>query len=116
MKTLKLGLIGIFLFSTMLFSTNSHAKTTVDTSEANLRAELIKMIQHPNLKENGISEAEIQIQFTIGQKGEIQLLKVDSENEYISEFVQKKLDNQRTSIKNVKKDKVYFLTVKFELV
>ncbi len=116
MKTLKLGLIGIFLFSTMFSSTNSFAKCTIDTTDAILRAELTKMIQHPNLKENGITEAEIQLRFTIDAKNTIQVLAVDSENEYLNEFVRKNLGNKRLNIQNIKKDKVYYLTIKFELV
>ncbi len=116
MKTIKLGLIGILLVSTSLLSTNSHAKSIVDTSAIELRNELIKMIQNPNLKQHGIAEAEIQLRFTISQKGEIELLTVNAENEYLVEFVRKKLDKQKINIENIRKDKVYHLTVRFELV
>jgi hypothetical protein len=116
MKTLKLGLIGIFLFSTMLINTNATAKSTPDSSATSLHTQLTKLIQKPNLKANGITEAEIQIQFTIDSKGEIHVLKVNSENDYLNEFVRGKLDNQKVNISNFKADLVYFLTVKFELV
>ena len=116
MKTSKLSLIGIILFSTILFSSNSIAKSTVDTSATNLRTELVKMIQNPNLKEHGIVEAEIHLQFTIGPKGEIKVLKVNSENKYLNDFVREKLNNQRINIENINKETVYYLVVKFELV
>ncbi len=116
MKTFKLSLIGIFLFSTMVFNTNIHAKSTTDTSATTLRAELVKMIQTPNLRENGIAAADVQIQFVISRKGEINIIKVDTEKEYLAEFIRKKLDNQSINIKNIRKDKVYHLQVKFELV
>lgn len=116
MKTIKLGLIGILMVSTSLMSINSHAKSIVDTSAIELRTELMKMIQNPNLKENGISDAEIQLRFIISAKGEIQLLEISAENEYLVEFVRKKLDKQKINIENIRKDKVYHLTVRFELV
>jgi hypothetical protein len=100
----------------MVFNTNINAKSITDTSATTLRTELVKMIQNPNLRENGITEADVQIQFTIDQKGEIQIIKIDAENEYLSEFIRKKLDNQRIDIKNIRNDKVYYLQVKFELV
>lgn len=116
MKTIKLGLIGILMVSTSLISTNSYARGIVDTSANELRTELMKMIQNPNLKENGISEADVQLRFTISPKGEIQLLEISAENEYLVEFVRKKLDKQKINIDNIRKDKVYHLTVRFELV
>ena len=116
MKTLKLSLIGIFLFSTMLFSQDSNAKSITETSANTLRAELIEMIQNPNLREHGITEAEVQLQFTISRKGEIEILKVESDNDYLNAFVRSKIENKRINIKDIREDKVYFLTVKFELV
>ncbi len=116
MKTSKFSLIGIFLFSTMLFSSTSIAKSTVDTSATTLRTELVKMIQNPNLKEHGIVEAEIQLQFTIGPNGEINVLKVNSKSEYLNDFIRTKLNKQKINIENINKDIVYYLVVKFELV
>ena len=116
MKTLKFSLIGIFIFASMLFTPTSNAKSTVDTSATTLRTELVKMIQNPNLKENGIVKAEIQLQFTIGEKGEINVLKVNSESEYLNDFVRTKLNNQKINIDNINKEMVYYLVVKFELV
>ena len=100
----------------MAFSQPINAKNTTDTSAAVLRAELMKMIQNPNLRQNGIAEANVQIQFTIGDKGEINIVKIDTESEYLTSFIKEKLDNQRINIEKIRKDKVYFLKVRFELV
>ena len=116
MKTIKLSLIGVFLFSSMFTNADARATNTVDSITNELRQELMKMIQNPNLKGNGISEAEIQLQFTISQTGEIQLLQIKAKNEYLKEFVMQKLDKQKVNLKNIQQDMVYHLTVRFELV
>ena len=97
MKTFKLSLIGLILFSTMAYSQPINAKNTTETSAAVLRAELMKMIQNPNLRQNGIAEANVQIQFTIGDKGELNIMKIDTESEYLAKFIKEKLEKPSVS-------------------
>lgn len=115
MKTLKFSLIGIFLFSSLFFNSSAIAKNPADSSATILRAELIKLIQNPELKAHGITDAEIQLQFSIGPKGEIQVVKIEAENDYLKNFVQKKIDHQKISNQDIRKDMIYYLTIRFEL-
>ena len=117
MKTLKLSLIGLLFLSTTFLSTNLLAKDTTNyASKPDIRSELVEMIQNPNLKQNGIAEADVQIQFTIEERGNISILNVITENEYLATFIKEKLNNKKLNAKNVKKNLVYYLNVKFELV
>ena len=117
MKTLKLSLIGILFLSTTLFSTNLSAKDTTNyASTPDVRSELVKLIQNPNLKQHGITEADVQIQFTIEENGMINILNVKTGNDYLAAFIKEKLNNKKLTTKNVKEDLVYYLSIKFELV
>ncbi len=116
MKTLKFGLIGILLVSTSFLSTQLHANNIIEPTAVELRAALSKMVQNPKLKENGIAEGNVSVSFTLSPKGEIQIVNIDADSEYLSEFVRKKLDSQKVDLPNSRLDKVYYLTLFFELL
>lgn len=116
MKTLKFGLIGILLVSTSFLSAQLLANNIIEPTAIELRAALSKMVQNPNLKVNGIAAGDVRLSFTINHKGEISIVNIDADSEYLGEFVRKKLNSQKVDLPNSRLDKVYYLTLRFELV
>lgn len=115
MKTLKSGILSLLVIAATLFSTQAYAGNIVENRNAAVRAELTKMIQNPNLKDHGLSEAELYIQFKVTEDGDIQLLAINTDNDYLVNFAKEKLHNQKLDLVDVPPNSVYNLRVKFEL-
>lgn len=115
MKTLKLGFFSLLVLATTLFSNKAYAGNIVENRNAAVRAELTKMIQNPNLKANGLTEGDLYLQFKVKEDGEIQLLAINTDHDYLVKFAKEKLHNQKLDLKDVPPNSVYNLRIKFEL-
>ncbi len=116
MKTLKSGLFFLLVLAASLFTVPSYANNIVEVSPSKeVRQQLATLIQNPNLAEHGLSEAELFLKFTINEAGEIQLLSINTESEYLVEFAKEKLHHQKIDYVDVPPNTVYNLRIKFEL-
>ncbi len=115
MKTFKSALYSLLVLAATLFSTQAFAGNIVENKSIEVRSALSKMIQNPNLKDNGISEAELYLQFKIDEKGEIILMNINTDSDYLVAFAKEKLHHQKLDLVDVPPNSVYNLRVKFEL-
>ncbi len=115
MKTFKSAFYSLLVLAATLFSTQVFAGDIVVPQSNQVRSALTKMIQNPNLKDNGISEAELFLQFKIDEKGEIILMNINTDSDYLVAFAKEKLHHQKIDLVDVPPNTVYNLKVKFEL-
>lgn len=118
MKTLKSGLFSLLVLFAMSFSNPALAGNIDDSPNAtnnSLRNQLTKMVQNPNLQEHGLSEAELYLQFKVTEDGEILLLAVNTDSDYMLEFAKEKLHRKKIDLIDVPPNAVYTIRIKFEL-
>ena len=116
MKALKSILLSSLFILSSMFSLQA---STVDginpRTNNNLRSQVVKLIQNPNLLDHGITEAVIDIKFKIDDEGEIVLQELSSEYNYLIEFIKHKLHHQKIEITDQGKNQVYYLRINFEV-
>ena len=113
MKTIRLFVVlsfALFISSTLSAYPNDNP---LGPNE-DLRKEVVKLIQNPELSKNGIQKAEVVISFTVKENGKIELLKVSANNEYIEDFVKERLEDQKVTVDGVAPKANYNLKVSFE--
>ncbi|MFK7810459.1 MAG: hypothetical protein AB8F74_21820 [Saprospiraceae bacterium] len=115
MKTFKSVILSSLVIAATLFSTTASANNIVETRNAQVRAELTKMIQNPDLKAHGISESELYIQFTVDESGEILLTAINTDSDYLVAFAKEKLHHQKLDLADIPPNSTFNLRVKFEL-
>ena len=98
-------------FSTAVFAhTGTHG--TADTKE--VRKEVIRLIQTPELAKNGIKSADVFLQFTLEDDGTINVLNVKTDNEYLKNFITQQLDEQQLDIKSTSATTDYNIKIAFQ--
>ncbi len=116
MKTLQSGICCLFFFAALLFATPGNANNIVEgKAETTVGQQLADMMNNPQLADYGISEAELYLQFTVRDNGELLLLAINTDNEYLIDFAKEKLHRQTVDLKEVTPNTVYNLRIKFEL-
>ena len=87
MKTLQSGICCLFFFAALLFATPGNANNIVEgKAETTVGQQLADMMNNPQLADYGISEAELYLQFTVRDNGELLLLAINTDNEYLIDF------------------------------
>ena len=109
MKTFQ---ILVALSLTLFVCTSSFANVNALSPTSQLKKEVTKLVQNPELSKNGIKEADVKITFMINRVNEIVVLKVDTQNPYLETFIKEKLDNQKLDI-DVPTDTNFNITFSF---
>lgn len=92
-------LVCSFFFSTSIFANNGNEFDPV--TYKNVRSEVVKYVQNPDLWEHNIEEAVVHIRFMINEKHELEVLNLKGDNEYIEDFVKERLHHQKLNTQNV---------------
>ena len=109
MKTFQ---ILVALSFVLFVSTSTFANETALRPDSQLKKEVARLVQNPELNKNGIKEAEVQITFMVNKANEIVVLKVDTPDQYLKTFIKQKLDNQRIDL-DVPVDTSFNITFSF---
>ncbi len=116
MKTIQSGLLSLVLVCCLFLSNTLSANNIVERQYQELKTEISKLVQNPQLYKNGIScNEEISVKFKIDEAGEITLIAVKSNCKYLKKFVHEKLHSQVVDLKNYSPNTVYRVKIKFEL-
>jgi len=99
-----------FLISSSAFS----APFGVDGSpNSELRKEVVKLIQAPELSKEGIAETFAFINFTVNERNEIVVLNVVSDSDYIREYIKQRLNKQKVDATGLEAFTEYNVKVAF---
>ena len=116
MKTLKTGLLSTAIICCLLFSNTLSANNIIERQYKELKTELAKMVQNPELYQNGIDcNEDITVRFKIDETGEIVLIGVKSDCTYLKKFVNERLHHQKINLENYTVNEIYFVKLRFEL-
>lgn len=96
-----------------LFTTTSFANSNDFGPTDKLRKEVALMVSDAKLSENGISAADVWISFTLDQDNQIVLLDVDTESDYLKNFVQEKLEKQEIRVNRLVQNREYNIKISF---
>ncbi|MCB0572773.1 MAG: hypothetical protein KDC66_23555 [Phaeodactylibacter sp.] len=104
-----------FILSFVCLMAGSFAFATPPAVQSNteLRREVAKMIQAPELSKHGICEAQVYVCFTVDENNEIVVLDVVADNDYLKEYVAKSLNKQKIDTEGVEAYAKYGLKVAF---
>ncbi len=111
MKKVFLSFVLFAAFASSIFA-NPVSSKEVPTQD--LRKEVFRLIQNPELSKHGIKAAEVFVQFEVDEKGQINVLEVKSESDYLKTFITKRLNRQTLNIDNVPDGVNYNIKVAFE--
>jgi hypothetical protein len=114
MTTPKLVITAIaccLLMTSTAFAYNNPDRTTAIT----LRSALSKMVQNPELAKHQIEEATVALEFTIDQRGTIQILDVNSTNSYLCTYIMEQINGQQLTLVDYIPGQKYIVRFRFEL-
>ena len=113
MKTVKL-LAGVIAFAIVSMSTNLYANDGNDPETiSNLRSNIVKLVDAPNLGENGISNAEVKLKFYINKDQEIVVVDTGTENNYLDSFLKNRLNYHKVKDNNLRPG-IYNIKITFK--
>ncbi len=116
MKTLRTGLLNVAIICCILLSNTLSANNIVERQHKELKTELAKMVQNPELYQNGVDcNEDITVKFKIDDTGEIVLIGVKSNCTYLKKFVNERLHHQKIDLENFTANEIYRVKLKFEL-
>ena len=98
MRTLKLTLVALLIGTTTLLATTSNP----DPVKAELRSQIVELLAAPDFTVD--KETIVNIEFTFSTEGEVVVLKIDSYDKEVIDYVRenlnyKKIDNPGTANK-----------------
>ena len=105
-------MVGTFFFQTAVFANNGNDFDPVTYN--NVRKEVIKHVQNPDLWENNIREAVVHIRFVIDENHQLVVLDLKGDNQYVEDFVKERLNNRKLNTQNVPFNTPYNLKIVFE--
>jgi hypothetical protein len=109
MKTFRISLI----VALSLFVSAQSFATNIDGNSKNIRKEIAKMIDAPDLSTYDLSETYVLINFTINDDNEIVVQHITADNEEIRSFVFNNLNNRKVNVDGLQTDTSYNLKVSF---
>ena len=109
MKTFRISLI---LALSLFVSAQSFA-APIDDNSKNLRKEIAKMIEAPDLSSFDLSETYVFINFTVNDNNEIVVQNIKADNEEIRLFVYNNLNKRKVNAEGLSTDTNYNLKVAF---
>lgn len=113
MKTVKL-LAGVIAFAFVSMSSTLYANDGNDPETiSNLRSDIVKLVEAPNLGENGINSAEVKLKFYINKDQEIVVVDTGTENNYLDSFLKNRLNYHKVKDNNLKPG-IYNIKITFK--
>jgi len=79
-----------------------------------LRKEVAKIVHSPELMKHGINEAIANIQFTVNEKNEVQVLDIETSYPFLEAFIEQRLTNRKLNTEGLTPNTVYTLAVLFQ--
>ena len=113
MKTIRL-LAGVFVLAILSMSSNVFANDGNDPETiSNLRSNIVKLVDAPQLGENGINNAEVKLRFYVNHDQEIVVVDTGTENNYLDSFLKNRLNYKKVHDHNLKPG-IYNLKITFK--
>ncbi len=113
MKTVKFaGFILAFCvlsFSTVLANNGDEPKEISD-----LRDQVAKLVEDPQLAQNGITEEKVRIKFMLNEEREIVVVSTNTDNQYLDSFIKTRLNYKKVK-EAPEKDSVYNMNIVFRV-
>jgi hypothetical protein len=97
MKQLILNLKTVLFVCLMGMSTGTFANRPSDIldSEGDLRNQIVKLIEKPDLTNTAFNKEEALLHFMVNVKGEIVVLFVETENTFVDQYLKERLNYRR---------------------
>jgi hypothetical protein len=111
MKSIRL--FSVLAFSILLGSV-AFANDQSLAAAKELRKEVSKLVQDPELAKYGIEEAEVSVHFTIDEDNRLVVLNVASDIPYLEEFIKQRLDLKKISVAGLEAFVRYNVKISFE--
>ena len=108
MKNLKLFIIALLIGTTGLFAAET---TNIDLKKSDISTQIENLLNETEFTFNNTSQ--VQITFTFNSEGEIVVLKVDSKDKEVLNYIRKNL-NGKTIKTPGERDKLYTLNLKLQ--
>jgi hypothetical protein len=99
----------------LMTSTTFASNTPDNTSYLTLRTELSKMVQNPELAKHQIEKATVALEFTVDQRGTIQVLEMNSTSDYLKTYIEEQINGQKLDSVNYIPGQKYIVRFTFEL-
>jgi len=118
MRTIRLVALAFVLtvFSAAVFANNEPTVAKKDSKiYQQVRTEVSGFIQNPELKKNGIKEEEVKVRFKLNAEKKIEILNVQSESDYLKNFVEKNMNHQNVKVDGIKSNEIYEVIFAFIL-
>lgn len=118
MRTIRLvALAFVFtFFSAAVFANNEPTVAKKDSKVyQQVRTEVSSFLQNPELKENGIKDEDVKVRFKLNAEKEIEILNVQTESDYLKNFVQRNMNHQNVKVDGIKSNEIYEVTFAFIL-
>ncbi len=116
MKNLKssvslcLLVFAIFL-TTTAFAGNPSLKDLSPQQSLNKR--VLSLLDKPELADHGIKKETVTIEFTLNENNRIELSEIDTESEYLKNYLNRCLQKEKAFVEGLEKDKTHSLTLRF---
>ncbi len=104
-----------FVFAFVLFASSLQASAPVKVDDNPLKTQITKLVQNPDLISHGIESAAAKVKFTVSVNQEISVVSVDTNNEYIENFVKQRLNNKHINVQGLRNDVVYTINLNFQV-
>jgi len=105
--------ICLFLAFSLCFSFQSFATTPDDSDSRQLRRQVSRMIEAPELDHLGLSETYVFVNFEINENNEIVVLEVVADDERLSRHVFENLNNRKVNTRGLTAEDTYNLKIAF---
>lgn len=113
MKTVRM-LACMLVLSFLTLSSSTYANNGNDPETINnLRSNIVKLVEAPDLGENGINNEEVRLKFYINKSQEIVVVDTGTDNHYLDSFLKNRLNYQKIKDNNLKPG-IYNLKITFK--
>lgn len=107
MRTFKLTLVALLIGTTTLLATTSK----LDPSKTDLHAQIVKLLHNPDFTVE--EETTVNIEFTFSSEGEVVVLKIDTYDREVINYVREHLNYQKIENPGIQ-GKLYTIPVKLK--
>ncbi|MBK8505720.1 MAG: hypothetical protein IPL46_28095 [Saprospiraceae bacterium] len=112
MKTVKL-IAGVIAFAIVSMSTSLYANDGDPETISNLRSDILKLVDGPQLGEHGIYHREVKLKFYINADQEIVVIETGTEDNYLDSFLKNRLNYHKVKYNNLKPG-IYNIKITFK--
>ena len=105
----------VLVFSSVLLMANDNDPKTFEKAKLELKQEITKLLKGPDLRANDVASCNVKVHFVINSKKEIRVIDIYTDNDYLKDFIEDRLHNEKVKTKNIKIRKTYLIPIQFEL-